>query len=74
MAQLNFYVPDDVETSIRREAKARRKTISAYLSEVVKEHILHDKWRKDFFTKIVGKWRGKFPAIEKLNFEERDEL
>lgn len=74
MAQLNFYVPDEVEEAIRREAKAHRKTISSYLSEVIKGHVLHDKWQKDFFTKVVGKWRGDFPAIEKLDYEKRDEL
>ncbi len=74
MAQLNFYVPDDVEKAIRREAKARRKSISSYLSEVVKAQILHDKWQDDFFAKVVGKWRGDFPEVEKLSFEERDEL
>ena len=72
MAQLNFYVADEIEEAIRREAKAHRKTISSYLSEVVKGHVLHDKWQPGFFTKVVGKWRGDFPRIEGLNLEERD--
>lgn len=74
MAQLNFYVPDEVEDNIRKEAKARGKPISSYLAEVVKEHIRHDKWEKTFFTKVVGGWRGQFPTIERHPAEETDFL
>lgn len=74
MAQLNFYVPEDVEVAIRREAMRRRKSISAYLSEVVKGHVKRDKWQRYFFTKVVGGWKGQFPKIESLPPEERPGL
>lgn len=72
MAQLNFYVPDEVEEGIRKEAKARGKSISAYLAEVVKERIRHDKWQKDFFTKVAGGWRGECPEVDRPPPEETD--
>lgn len=71
MAQLNFYVPEEIERVIRWEARNRRKSISTYLSEVVKSHVRHERWQKDFFTKVVGGWRGKFPVAEDLAPEER---
>lgn len=74
MAQLNFYVPDDIEKNIRQQAKARGKSISSYLAEVVKGHVQHDQWRSDFFTKVVGRWRGGFPKIERPLPEERNGL
>lgn len=74
MAQLNFYVPDEVEETIRREAKSHRKTISSYIAEVVKAHAQHDRWQKDFFSKVAGGWHGDFPKIERPLPEEREGL
>lgn len=74
MAQLNFYVPEQVEEAIRKEAKSRRQSISSYLADLVKDHVQHDRWQRDFFTKVVAGWQGDFPNIERPLPEERDSL
>lgn len=74
MAQLNFYVPADVEKNIRQQAKARGKSISSYLAEVVKKQVRQDRWHKDFFKKVVASWQGDFPKITRPFPEERDTL
>ena len=74
MSQLNIYVPADIEETIRKEAQAHRKSLSAYLAEVIKNHFRKNRWQKGFFKEISGKWRGDFPVIEQLLPEERDLL
>ena len=73
MAQLNFYVSDDIEEKIRRAAKHRGQSISAYLAELVKERLSHStEWPPDFFEKTLGGWVGDFPQIENLPQQERE--
>lgn len=74
MAQLNFYVPDEIEEAIRKEARSKRKTISSYLAQVVKESVRHDQWQKDFFKKVVSGWKGDFPKITRPLPEEREDF
>lgn len=73
MAQLNFYVPDEVEDKIRHTAKSRGQSISAYLAELVKERVGGgNEWPVNFFEKTLGGWQGDFPEIEDLSPQERD--
>lgn len=72
MAQLNFYVPDEIEAQVRRAAKGRGLSISAYLAELVKERVGDGcKWPAGFFEKTLGGWQGDFPEIEDLTPQER---
>jgi hypothetical protein len=73
MAQLNFYVPDDIEAKIRQVAKLRDQSISAYLAELVKDCIDKGKeWPAGFFEKTLGGWQGDFPEIEDMPPQERE--
>lgn len=65
MAQLNFYVPDVLEKSIRQAAQKKGEKVSAYLANLVKEKLAPKGWKKNFFTKIVGGWQGNFPEIDR---------
>lgn len=73
MAQMNFYVPDDIEEKIKKEAKKSGKTVSSYIAELIKSHIgAQTAWPQGFFESIAGKWEGDFPDIENLPTQERD--
>lgn len=74
MSQLNIYVPNEMEKAIRAEAKKESKSLSAYLMDVVRGHLQHDKWQDGFFRKVVGGWQGDFPEINRKAAEERDLL
>ncbi len=74
MPQLNVYVPESLEKKIRREAKLSQKSLSAYVTDLMKARMDRGHWRPDFFTKIVGGWKGGFPEIERPAPEEREEL
>lgn len=74
MSQLNFYVPDDVEEQIRSAAQKEGKSISMFISDIIKSKFASKSWPKDFFTKVVGQWEGEFPTIERNLPQERDEL
>ena len=74
MPQLNLYVPRDLEKEIRKEAKQRGKSISAYLMDLFRQKTSHKEWRKDFFREVVGGWKGDFPAPERKLPEERRSL
>lgn len=73
MAQLNFYVPDEVENKIRRAAMRRGQSISSYLAEIVKERVGGDsEWPDGFFEQVLGGWQGDFPEIERPPPQERE--
>jgi hypothetical protein len=74
MSQLNFYVPDDIEEQIKYAAKQEGKSVSAFLSELVKSKLPQKKWNKDFFESTVGQWVGDFPEIERQLPQEREEF
>lgn len=74
MPQLNVYVPERLEKKIRKEAKLSRKSVSAYVADLMKDRMDRGHWRPDFFTKIVGGWKGDFPEIERPAPEEREDL
>jgi hypothetical protein len=60
MSQLNFYVPDELEQKIRRAAKLKRKTISAFLAELVKSQF-EKKDQEGYFSQFFGTWEGDVP-------------
>lgn len=58
MAQLHFYVPDDVETQIRIRAKKANLTLSEYLAELVKREIeAQNQWPIGYFA-LFDAWQG----------------
>ena len=66
MSQLNVYVRDDLAKEIRHQARQSGESISKFLSQLFRREIAKKKeWNKNFFTKIVGGWRGKFPQVER---------
>lgn len=75
MSQLNVYVPDDLAKEIRRKARESGESISRFLSRLFRKEIGKKKeWHKNFFTKIVGGWKGDFPPVERPTSEDRDPL
>jgi hypothetical protein len=75
MAQLHFYVPDDVDAEIRKIAKAAKLPVSRYLAELVKRETQSSQWPKDYFEKVLGSWQGE-PLVreDQGEYEERLEL
>ena len=72
MAQLNVYVPDDLEEKIKKEAKREGKSVSAFVLEAVKNKIEPKSWSKEFLA-TFGSMRDNFPdEIEDLPQQKRD--
>ena len=72
--QLHLYVPKEVAAELKRRAKAKGKTVSGFLAELVQGEI-SDSWPEGFFTDVAGGWAGEpmtRPSDSEL--EERDEL
>lgn len=58
MAQLHFYVPDDVARQIQQRAVQANMSVSRYLAELVKREA-SDQWPKDYFDQVFGQWEGE---------------
>ena len=74
MPQLHLYVPEEIAEAAKARAEAAGKTLSAYLSEIVRDEV-GGKWPRSFFENIVGGWKGsrlKRPRQPRL--ERRDRL
>ncbi len=73
MAQLTLYIPDALEKELRRAARRAKKSLSAYVVELAGKRVTPGHWPKDF-AKTFGSWDGAFPKIERLSFDEREDL
>lgn len=64
MPRIAFYVSKDLEKKIQRQARLQGKTVPDYLADLVNKQIDRG-WRRDFFKKIAGGWKGSFPRVER---------
>ena len=60
MAQLHFYVPDEVEAQIRNKAKQAQLPLSRYLANLVKQEVGQpSQWPAGYFEQVFGQWQGE---------------
>ncbi len=60
MAQLHFYVPDEVEVQLRRKAQQAHLSLSRYLADLVKrETAPKNQWPEGYFDQVFGQWQGE---------------
>lgn len=73
MAQINFYVPDELEIKIKNAAKKSGLNLSVFLSDIIKKQIGGaQEWPKGFFSNVLGQWQGDFPQIDDPLPQERE--
>ena len=59
MAQLHFYVPDEVEAQIRNKASQAQLPLSRYLANLVKQEAGQpSQWPRDISEQVFGQWQG----------------
>jgi ribbon-helix-helix CopG family protein len=74
MAQLHFYVPEEIAEELRRRAEARGLSTSKFIAELVTKELDGD-WPPGFFEEVVGAWKGEpLERPEQLPYEKREEL
>ena len=61
MAQLNVYVPDDLEEKIKVEAKREGKSVSAFVLDAVKSKIEPKSWSPAFLQLLESAPLEGFP-------------
>lgn len=60
MAQLHFYVPDEVETQIRNKANQAQLPLSRYLANLVKQEAGQpSQWPEGYFEQVFGQRQGE---------------
>jgi hypothetical protein len=59
VGQLHFYVPDVVETQIRRKAKQANLPLSKFLAELVKQEALGVNQWPDGYFELFDLWEGE---------------
>jgi hypothetical protein len=74
MAQLNFYVPEEVEARIRTAAQQEGKSLSSFLAELVKKHLPEKKTQKNYFSEFFGNNEANFSEVERALPQKRDNL
>jgi len=74
MAQLHFYVSDEIAATLRERARARSVSLSRLLAEIVRREVSAG-WPACFFEDVVGGWEGDpLERPEQGDVEERDAL
>lgn len=63
MARLTIHLPDEVEKKIRRDARRAKKTVSAFIAELLTKKRSHAAWAREV-EMIYGSWVGAFPEID----------
>lgn len=60
MAQLHFYVPDDVEKLLRMQAQNARLPLSRFLADLVKQQTVRQTgWPDGYLDQVFGCWEGE---------------
>lgn len=57
MAQLHFYIPDQVAEKLKAKAEYAHLSVSKYLAELVKREV-SEQWPEGYFD-LFGKWEGE---------------
>ena len=57
MAQLHFYVPDEVAQAIQKRAQQAHLPVSRFLAELVKREVKNE-WPEHYFEAVAGQWHG----------------
>ncbi len=74
MAQLHFYVPDEVAAEIRARADAAGTSASKFVADLVTRQ-LKGGWPPGFFDEVVGSWEGDpLTRPDQGEFEKRRPL
>ena len=63
MAQITIYLPDDMARRIKREARRRRKSVSAFITDLATERSPTPTWPKEFLA-LQGRCKGSLEAPE----------
>jgi hypothetical protein len=73
VSQLTIYIPDAILRKLRAGARRARKSVSAYVAELLDAREQPAKWPGGF-RDLYGSCRGGFPAIDDLPPEQGPEL
>ncbi len=74
MPQLHLYVPEKTAEILRRKARERGRSLSAYLAEIVVREVDEEDWPEGFFEEVLGSWEGEIERSGQGVYEEREEL
>lgn len=72
MAHLNVYVPDELEEKVKDKAQKLGKSVSAYLTELVRKDVGSQADWQAFLDATWGKWEGESPEIKDLPLDPND--
>ena len=71
MAQLHFYIPDQLAEKVKIKAEHSHLSVSKYLATLVKKEVAND-WPDDYFE-LFGSWEGDaLQRPEQGDFEQRE--
>ena len=57
MSQVTLYLPEALLRDVRRLAKAKRLSVSAYVTELVRREATVETWPEEFLA-TFGSWEG----------------
>ena len=57
MAQITFYLPDELAEQARTAARERRQSLSAYMAELASRDLRPSGWPAGF-SALFGAWEG----------------
>ncbi|TCJ20704.1 ribbon-helix-helix protein, CopG family [Rubrobacter taiwanensis] len=74
MPQLHLYVPEETAEALRRRARERGSSLSAYLAEIVGREVGGERWPEGFFEEVLGRWEGELERPPQGAYEDRARL
>lgn len=73
MSQLTIYLPDAVLRKLRAGARRARKSVSAYVTDLLERRNKPTSWPPGF-DKLYGSCRGSLPEVDDIAPEPGPEL
>lgn len=74
MPHINIYVSHELEKELRRAAKIKKLSLSAYFVDLARRKKTSKKWKKNFLEKVIGGWKGDFSVLQRDPPQDADSL
>lgn len=64
MGQVTIYLDNEIESKLKKAAKASKKSVSKWVAALIKEKVSTE-WPQNIVN-LAGSWKEDFPSLEEI--------
>ena len=64
MGQVTIYLDNEIESKLKKAAKASKKSVSKWVAAIINEKVSTE-WPKNI-TNLAGSWKADVPSLDEI--------